>query len=170
MTYACVLGRSYIDMTLHFRISIFFFEWIVTYVVLNDAVFWDMTLCDWWKYRAFRKRGFLLFIVILYFAKNDVTQFNCYTWNNFVRSLSFAPCVFISHLFHTHIETPQLWFEMFFTTVAFILILSTLLFIQMNATIHKIYVKMFLHVSVNKPSSGTLLLCFAKVMFIKIVS
>ena len=92
----------------------FFFEWIVTCVVLNDAVFWEMTLCDWWKYRTFRKRSFLLFIVILYFAKNDVTQFNCYTWNNFVGSLSFAPCVFISHLFHTHIETLQLWFERFF--------------------------------------------------------
>jgi len=29
---------------------------------------------------------------------------------------------------------------------------------------------MLLHVSVNKPSSGSLLLCCAKVMFIKIVS
>ena len=28
---------------------------------------------------------------------------------------------------------------------------------------------MLLHVSLNKPSSGTLLLCFAKVLFIKIV-
>jgi hypothetical protein len=33
----------------------------------------------------------------------------------------------------------------------------------------KVYIKMFLHVSVNKQSSGSLLLCFAKVMFIKIV-
>jgi len=31
------------------------------------------------------------------------------------------------------------------------------------------YIKMLLHVSVNKPSSGSLLLHFAKVMFIKIV-
>jgi len=29
---------------------------------------------------------------------------------------------------------------------------------------------MLLHVSVNKPSSGSLLQCFAKVMFIKIAS
>jgi hypothetical protein len=28
---------------------------------------------------------------------------------------------------------------------------------------------MLLHVSVNKPSSGSLILCFAKAMFIKIV-
>jgi len=34
----------------------------------------------------------------------------------------------------------------------------------------KFYIKMLLHVSVNKPSSGSLLLCFAKVMFIKIVN
>jgi len=34
----------------------------------------------------------------------------------------------------------------------------------------KFYIKILLHVSVNKPSSGSLLLCFAKVMFIKIVS
>ena len=34
----------------------------------------------------------------------------------------------------------------------------------------KIYIKMLLHVSVNKPSSGSLLLCFAKVIIIKIVS
>jgi hypothetical protein len=34
----------------------------------------------------------------------------------------------------------------------------------------KIYTKVFLHVSVNKPSSGSLPLCFAKVMVIKIVS
>jgi len=32
------------------------------------------------------------------------------------------------------------------------------------------YIKMLLHVSVNKPSSGSLLLCFAKVLIIKIVS
>ena len=30
----------------------------------------------------------------------------------------------------------------------------------------KIYTKMLLHVSVNKPSSGSLLPCFAKVMII----
>jgi len=34
----------------------------------------------------------------------------------------------------------------------------------------KIYIKMLLPVSVNKPSSGILLLCYAKVMCIKIVS
>jgi len=34
----------------------------------------------------------------------------------------------------------------------------------------KFYIKMLLHVSVNKPLSGSLLLCFAKVMFIKITS
>jgi hypothetical protein len=34
----------------------------------------------------------------------------------------------------------------------------------------KFYLKMLLHVSVNKPSSGSLLPYFAKVMYIKIVS
>jgi len=34
----------------------------------------------------------------------------------------------------------------------------------------KFYIKMLLHVLVNKPSSGSLLLCFAKVTFITIVS
>jgi len=34
----------------------------------------------------------------------------------------------------------------------------------------KIYIKMLVHVSVNKASSGSLLPCFAKVMIIKIVS
>jgi hypothetical protein len=34
----------------------------------------------------------------------------------------------------------------------------------------KFYIKTLLRVSVNKPSSGGLLLCFAKVMFMKIVS
>ena len=34
----------------------------------------------------------------------------------------------------------------------------------------KTYIKMLLHVSVNKPSSRSLLPCFAKVMIIKIVS
>jgi len=32
------------------------------------------------------------------------------------------------------------------------------------------YIKMLLHVSVIKPSSGSLLPCFAKVMIIKIIS
>ena len=31
----------------------------------------------------------------------------------------------------------------------------------------KIYIKMLLHVSLNKLSSGSLLLCYAKVMIIK---
>jgi hypothetical protein len=50
-------------------------------------------------------------------------------------------------------------------------------FIQRNAQLGysrlkliKIYIKMLLHVSVNKPSSESLLLCFAKVMIIKIIS
>jgi len=46
--------------------------------------------------------------------------------------------------------------------------------IQLNAQLDhsrlkltlKIYIKMLLHVSVNKPSSGSLLPCFAKVMII----
>jgi len=33
----------------------------------------------------------------------------------------------------------------------------------------KIYIKMLLHVSINKPSSGSLLPCFDKVMIIKTV-
>jgi len=51
-------------------------------------------------------------------------------------------------------------------------------FIQLNAQLCysrlkltlKFYNKMLLHFSVNKPSSGSLLLCFVKVMIIKIVS
>jgi hypothetical protein len=42
------------------------------------------------------------------------------------------------------------------------------LYIQLNAPLH--YIKMLLHVSVNEPSSGSVLPCFAKVMIIKIVS
>ena len=34
----------------------------------------------------------------------------------------------------------------------------------------KFHIKMLLHVLVNKPLSWSLMLCFAKVMFIKIVS
>jgi len=51
------------------------------------------------------------------------------------------------------------------------------LFIQLNAQLDysrlkltlKFYIKMLLHVLGNKPSSGSLLLCFAKVLVIKIV-
>jgi hypothetical protein len=46
------------------------------------------------------------------------------------------------------------------------------LFIQLNAQLGssiETYIKMFLHVLVNKPSSGSLPPCFAKVMIIKIV-
>jgi len=56
-------------------------------------------------------------------------------------------------------------------------IIKFFLFIRLNAQLDytrlklhiKIYIKMPLHVSVNKPSSGSLLQCFAKVMIIKIV-
>jgi len=56
--------------------------------------------------------------------------------------------------------------------------MSSFLFIQLNAqlgysrlkTYIKIYIKMLLHVLVNKPSLGSLLPCFAKVVIIKIVS
>jgi len=34
----------------------------------------------------------------------------------------------------------------------------------------KIYIKTLLHISVTQPSSGSLLLCFAKVIIIKIVT
>jgi hypothetical protein len=54
--------------------------------------------------------------------------------------------------------------------------LSSFLFIQLNAQLDystlklniKIFIKMLLHISVNKRSSGSLLPCFAKVMISKI--
>jgi hypothetical protein len=64
------------------------------------------------------------------------------------------------------------------TSAENLLILSSLLFYPTECTTRlfyiktyiKIYIKKLLHVSVNKPSSGSLLLCFAEVMIIKTVS
>jgi len=70
--------------------------------------------------------------------------------------------------------------HMFFTVLPHILILSRLLFIQLNAKLNcsrrllKLTLKFTLKCPYmfrfNKPSSGSLLLCFAEVLIIKIVS
>jgi hypothetical protein len=112
-------------------------------------------------------------------------EFSSFMWLHIIQSwLMCVQCVVHSapRATRTHVKecTRKITLSTFyfFTVVPCILILSSLLFYLTQCTTRlfeiktyiKICSKIFLHVLVNKPSSGSLLSCFAKVMIIKIVS